>query len=81
MTLTYPSIKIPTSAPNLNPGGLLSPTGELGQLLHTAGQETEPSAEAEAVKQRRLAAIAESQCLVWKSMGLASGCRPFIGVV
>ena len=33
------------------PGGPLSPTGELGQLLHAAWQETEPSAVAESVKQ------------------------------
>ena len=44
-----------------SPLGPSLPTGELGQLLHAAWQETEPSAEAKAAKQRRLAAIAESQ--------------------
>ena len=73
MTLTYPFIENPNFSTEPHPWGPLPPTGELGQLFHAAGQETEPSAEAEAVKQRRLAAKAESQCLVWKSMGLASG--------
>ena len=72
MTLIYPYTENHNFSTQPHPWGPLLPTGELGQLFNAAGQETEPSAEAEAVKQRRLAAKAESQCLVWKSMGLAS---------
>ena len=51
MTFTYPYIKNPNFSTQPHPWGPLSPTGELGQLFHAAGQETEPSAETEAVNQ------------------------------